>query len=152
MKKAFTLIELIFVIVILGILATVALPKFIGVAQQAHESNLKSFVGTLNRTVGGILWSKSLSDGHNGSITSYTNYNSSNFLKLSDIPKEINVSSINFSKCTSSLSAGNNSFAESNYSVTGSYYKIVCRDGNITTPPRFALYDINNKCLIGCNQ
>jgi prepilin-type N-terminal cleavage/methylation domain-containing protein len=44
MKKAFTMIELIFVIVILGILAAVALPKFIGVANQAHEGNLKSFV------------------------------------------------------------------------------------------------------------
>ncbi|WP_457563871.1 type II secretion system protein [Caminibacter pacificus] len=50
MRKAFTMIELIFVIVILGILAAVALPKFLGVAQQAHEANLKSFVGTLNRS------------------------------------------------------------------------------------------------------
>ncbi|WP_084029363.1 type II secretion system protein [Lebetimonas sp. JH292] len=56
MKKAFTMIELIFVIVILGILAAVAIPKFLGVAQQAHEANLKTFVGTLNRKLNIQLW------------------------------------------------------------------------------------------------
>jgi len=49
------MIELIFVIVILGILAAVALPKFVGVSEQAQEGKLKAFVGTLNRTVGPAL-------------------------------------------------------------------------------------------------
>jgi prepilin-type N-terminal cleavage/methylation domain-containing protein len=79
MKKAFTIIELIFVIVILGILAAVALPKFLGVANQAHEANLKAFVGTLNRTIGSTLWSQSMTDGKGGSISGYTNYDESNF-------------------------------------------------------------------------
>ena len=79
MKKAFTMIELIFVIVILGILAAVALPKFIGTAQQAHEGNLKAFTGTLNRTIGSSLWSQSMTDGKSGSIKSYTSYNGNNF-------------------------------------------------------------------------
>lgn len=38
-KRAFTMIELIFVIIILGILATVAIPKFAGVSEQAIISN-----------------------------------------------------------------------------------------------------------------
>ncbi|WP_457560426.1 type II secretion system protein [Caminibacter sp.] len=149
MKKAFTMIELIFVIVILGILAAVALPKFLSVANQAHEANLKSFVGTLNRTVGASLWSKSLTEGHNGDIKYLSsNYNDSNFSKLTDIPKEINVSSINLNNCGVG-SFGTNAFAEANITVTGSDYKIYCRDGNATTPPAFKLVNSNNNCIAG---
>ena len=72
MKRAgFTMIELIFVIVILGILAAVALPKFAGVANEAHDSKVKAFVGTLNRTVGPAMWSESISDGSNGNVAAY---------------------------------------------------------------------------------
>ena len=71
MKRAgFTMIELIFVIVILGILSAIALPKFIGVSQQAHNQKVKAFVGTLNRTVGPAMWAKSLADGNNGKVSS----------------------------------------------------------------------------------
>ena len=70
MKRAgFTMIELIFVIVILGVLAAVALPKFIGVSEQAETGNCKSAVGTLNRTIGPVLWSKSLTAGTGGNIS-----------------------------------------------------------------------------------
>ena len=58
MKRAgFTMIELIFVIVILGILSAVALPKFIGVSEQAEAGKCKAFYGTLSRTVGPAVWS-----------------------------------------------------------------------------------------------
>jgi len=58
MKKAFTMIELIFVIVIIGILASVAIPKLAGTANEAKKSMVLGFMGSLNRTVGPILWSQ----------------------------------------------------------------------------------------------
>ena len=60
MKNAFTMIELIFVIVILGILSAVALPKFIGVAENTNETICKAFIGTLNRTVSHSIWANSI--------------------------------------------------------------------------------------------
>ena len=48
MKKAFTLIELIFVIVIIGLLAAIALPKFMSVTENAK---LKGAVEVANQVV-----------------------------------------------------------------------------------------------------
>ncbi len=152
MKKAFTMIELIFVIVILGILAAVALPKFLGVSQQAHEANLKDFTGTLNRTIGASLWSKSLSEGNNGKISVYSSdYDGANFKTLSDIPKEVDSSTIKLENCNSGSFDYNKSgaFAKADSSVTGKDYYIFCRDGNATTPPAFDLVTNTGKVIAG---
>lgn len=50
-KKAFTMIELIFVIIILGILATIAIPKFAGVSEQAIISNGHSDVMAIRTAI-----------------------------------------------------------------------------------------------------
>lgn len=52
MKRAFTLIELIFVIVIIGLLAAVAVPKFLNLKQNALGSNLVTVISDLNSSGG----------------------------------------------------------------------------------------------------
>lgn len=44
MKKAFTMTELVFVIVVIGILSTIALPKFSKTMEYAYESKAKGTV------------------------------------------------------------------------------------------------------------
>jgi len=52
MKRAFTLIELIFVIVIIGLLAAVAVPKFTNLKQSAKASNIiKTTIDTASAAV-----------------------------------------------------------------------------------------------------
>jgi len=65
------MIELIFVIVIIGILAAVAIPKLAETSTEAKKSIVTAFVGTLNRTVGPSMYAKALGSGQtDGDVTS----------------------------------------------------------------------------------
>lgn len=56
-RDAFTMIEVVFVIVIIGILAAVALPKFQELGENAHYTKVETFVDILNRSIGPMMWS-----------------------------------------------------------------------------------------------
>ena len=131
MKRAgFTMIELIFVIVILGILSAVALPKFIGVSEQAQAAKCQSLVGTLNRTVGPALWSSSIMSGDNGSlITKYTNAAGIN----TEIDRQIDIPT----ECTTTTSATAGDEYGTNHTVTvgAKTYDMNFTDGNSTSAP-----------------
>ena len=64
MKKAFTMIELIFVIVIIDILAAVAIPKLTGIFGQAKGSKIIAYAGTPQRTTIPPYWSASVMAGN----------------------------------------------------------------------------------------
>ena len=128
MKRAgFTMIELIFVIVILGILSAVALPKFIGVSEQAKAGKCKALVGTLNRTVGPALWSQSIMNGNDGNLTK-------EFTNAAGIRTAIESQIDIPSECDNSAKTAY-SIANATIAVGSQNYDANFTDGNATSAP-----------------
>lgn len=50
-RKAFTLVEILIVVVILGILAAIVVPQFTGATQEAQAGNVLSQLDTLNNQI-----------------------------------------------------------------------------------------------------
>ncbi len=155
MKRAgFTMIELIFVIVILGILAAVALPKFAGVSDSAQVGKLSAFVGTLNRSAGPAMWSQTMTDptitgaakGTNAALLAAINPVTGVAFVVEDfvdIPDSIPAGTFSIAGCAG---AGSAPVAGSNEATSGiiigtKTYGIGCSDGDNTQSPRFWLDD-----------
>ncbi len=62
-RKAFTMIELISVIVIIGILSSVAIPKFSGIKDQANKSTELATAASISASLEAIHGNWSISDG-----------------------------------------------------------------------------------------
>lgn len=140
MKRGFTLIETVYVILIIGVLAVFALPLFLGMKDGAIAQVAFSFAATLTRTTGNSLWSKSIASGDHGSIKADDDGDSSKFYGRSleayvTIPKYFDKTSINFNNCVRDGESAS-PFIQKNSSAGGEY-NIFCRDGNETDAPKF---------------
>ena len=75
-QKGFTLVELVVVIILLGILAAVALPKFMDVTTQAHKAAVDGAVGGLGAGVA-LFHAQWVANGNTGAATDVTGFGGS---------------------------------------------------------------------------
>ena len=138
-RSAFTWIELIFVIIILGILAATAIAKLGGMSERATEVKLKAFKGTLNRTSGAGFWFRSMEDKRNGSVA-FADYDAVLDQYIEVLPGYTTGPSL--VNCNGD---GTGVFLTYPFTFT---YEIHCQDGTPFASPKFRLYHVDESRYI----
>lgn len=141
-RTAFSLIELIFVIILLGILSAIAIAKFGQMAEQANRVKLDAFTGTLNRSVGPAIWQRSLQENNGGSVA--LPVYQAEIGRFSDFVPGYTVGP----DLTACNAAGNGVFLAYPASQMGTNYEIHCQDGTPIASPNFRLYDADSGTYI----
>jgi prepilin-type N-terminal cleavage/methylation domain-containing protein len=141
-RKAFSLIELIFVIILLGILSVIAIAKFGQMAERANQAKLNAFTGTLNRSVGPSLWQRSIQESNGGSIA--LPVYQAEIMSYSDFVPGYTVGP----DLTACNVAGNGVFLAYPASLMGSNYEIHCQDGTVHESPNFRLFNADTGVYI----
>ena len=131
-RDAFSLIELVFVIVIIAIMSVVALPKFVGINESAQDAKIGELVATLNSAVGPNLMAKA-TVASNGSVNRYmlTQVPPENrLLYYMEIPSNFRVSNTAF-RCDEANATRATSVGLILEDQKNKLY-IFCRDGNLS--------------------
>ena len=150
MRRGFTMIELIFVIVIIAILAAVAIPKLAGVQGQAQIAKISAYAGTLQRTTIPPYWSESIMSGNHGEINGTASDGNSYASKiLADLEYPTDFTSApdfehKLAPVTFAFNASNvptASITLASATINDITYQLVCTNGNKSTSPQCDIYD-----------
>jgi prepilin-type N-terminal cleavage/methylation domain-containing protein len=164
MRRGFTIIELVFVIVIIGILAAVALPRFVGISDDSRTAKLVAFTGALNRSVGPSVWSsvQRLEPTRNGSVKNATLAKHNTLgtpasalgadAQLDSIPAELGaITTLDLTKCADSNQTipaigdtGGGALGgalKESVTIGTTKYTLGCVDSSLSLSPTFYLYD-----------